>query len=88
MNFNWIVPNDMDEGVKRYCIELEYQLRPKITRFLMARLERECGGDFSCFHFDVDLIAKSIRIAARTPSSYARRIKRDFDREINSVCCI
>ncbi len=87
MKFNWILSNDMDESIKRYCIDLEYQLRPKITKFLMARLEKECGGDFSCFHFDVDLVSKNIRISPMTPSRFARLIKRDFEREINSVCC-
>ena len=77
----------MDESIKRYCIDLEYQLRPKITRFLMARLEKECSGDFSCFQFDVDLVTKNIRISPRTPSRFARMIRRDFEREINSVCC-
>jgi len=87
VKFNWILSNDMDVGIRRYCIELEYQLRPKITKFLMARLEQECSGDFSCFHFDVDLVTSNIRISPRTPLRYSRLIEGDFEREINSMCC-
>jgi hypothetical protein len=87
VKFNWILSNDMDESIKRYCIDLEYQLRPKITKFLMARLEKECCGDFSCFHFDVDLVTNNIYISPSTPSHFARVIKSDFEREINSTCC-
>lgn len=87
MKFNWILANEVDESIRRYCIELEYQLRPKITRFLMARLEKECAGDFSCFHFDVDLITNNIRIAAQTPARLARKVEGDFEKEINSICC-
>ncbi|MEY8021481.1 hypothetical protein AB8P51_11660 [Muriicola sp. SD30] len=53
----------------------------------MARLEHECSGDFSSFHFDVDMVTNTIRISPRTPSRFARMIKRDFEREINSLCC-
>jgi hypothetical protein len=88
VNFNWIVGNHIDDSVKRYCIDLEYKLRPQITRFLMARLEKECSGDFSCFHFDVDLVTNNIRISNKTPMEFIRRIQRDFEREINSICCI
>ncbi len=84
VKFNWILSNELDESIRRYCIELEYQLRPKITKFLMARLENECNGDFSCFHFDVDLITKNITISPETPARFSRRIERDFDREINT----
>ncbi|NNC63091.1 MAG: hypothetical protein HKO11_12195 [Eudoraea sp.] len=53
----------------------------------MVRLEQECSGDFSSFHFDVDMVTNNIRISPRTPSRFTRLIKRDFEREINSLCC-
>ncbi|NAS11057.1 hypothetical protein [Poritiphilus flavus] len=83
MKFNWISTAEADDTLKKRCIELEYQLRPKITRFLMARLEQECCGDFSCFYFDVNLETRQISIANKTPVRYTRRIAFDFDREIN-----
>ena len=83
MKFNWISVNEVDEKVKKLCIDIEYKLRPKITRFLMSKLEQECGGDFSCFHFDVDLEKQNVSIARPTPLKYKRRIAIDFDREIN-----
>jgi hypothetical protein len=83
MRFNWKSVNEIDDKVKKFCIDLEYKLRPKITNFLMTHLEQECGGDFSCFHFDVDLEDVSVTIARPTPLEYKRRIASEFDLEIN-----
>ena len=68
-------------------IDLEYRLRPRITRFLMERLERELQGDFSSFHFDVDLERREVRISEKTPAKYVQRIARDFMKEIGVNCC-
>ena len=83
MKFTWTSVNQVDERVKKLRIDLEYKLRPKITRFLMARLENECCGDFSCFYFDVDLEKMHVSIVRPTPLKYKRIIASDFDREIN-----
>ncbi len=85
VNFNWILSNETDENLKRFAIELEYELRPLITRFLMVRLENECSGDFSSFHFDVDIDTRSISISDKTPIQFSRRIAKDFEREINGA---
>ena len=84
MKFNWISATEADDKLKKFCIELEYQLRPRITRFLMSRLDPECCGDFSCFYFDVDLATQQITISEKTPWEYTQVIATDFDREINS----
>ena len=83
MKFNWNTVNEVDEKVQKFCIDLEYKLRPKITHFLMTHLELECGGDFSCFYFDVDLENYSVTIARPTPFKLKRKIAADFDLEIN-----
>ncbi len=83
VKFNWLITKQTDSSVKRTCIDLEYRLRPKITQFLMSRLEAECCGDFTCFHFDVDLDNHWIYISEKTPKDFIERIKRDFDIEIN-----
>ena len=83
MKFNWNSVNEVDERFKKLCIDIEYKLRPKITKFLMSRLEQECGGDFSCFYFDVDVEKMVVSIARPTPLKYKRIIATDFDREIN-----
>ncbi|MEM9000466.1 MAG: hypothetical protein AAGB24_09390 [Bacteroidota bacterium] len=49
----------------------------------MVRLENECCGDFSCFHFDVDMATKRVWISDKTPKQYSDKIRRDFDVEIN-----
>ena len=83
MNFQWKSANHIDEELYKFCVELEYQLRPRITRFLISRLERECCGDFSCFHFDVDLNLQQITISDKTPIKLSKKIWGEFDHEIN-----
>lgn len=87
MTFNWILGQDADPAHQKLCIDLEYRLRPRITRFLMERLERELQGDFSSFHFDVDLVRREVRISEKTPSKYVQRIGCDFMKEIGVNCC-
>lgn len=85
MTFNWITGQDDGPAPKKLCIDLEYRLRPRITRFLMDRLERELHGDFSAFHFDVDLLRREVRISDKTPAEYARRIAADFNIELAAI---
>lgn len=83
MTFNWIL--DPHAGIvdRKICIDLEYRLRPKITRFLMEHFEREFRGDFSSFYFDVDLIRNEIRISDKTPIEYIRKITVAFLEELS-----
>ena len=83
MKFNWNTVNVVDDKFRRICIDLEYKLRPKITHFLVKHLEDDCGGDYSCFHFDVDVENLYISIARPTPIKYKRKILAAFEREIN-----
>ena len=85
VTFNWIIGQDADPSHKKLCIDLEYRLRPRITRFLMERLERELRGDFSSFHFDVDLSRREIRISEKTPVKYARQVAEDFMLEFGLI---
>lgn len=84
MKFNWISDKEIDDSLRKFCIELEYRLRPRITRFLMDRLEYECRGDFSAFHFDVDLGSRELRIGKSTPLPLANRIAADFHKEFHA----
>ncbi|MEM1257227.1 MAG: hypothetical protein AAGC45_10040 [Bacteroidota bacterium] len=84
MKFNWKFPtNELSEELKKTCIELEYQLRPKITKFLLERMDVECCGDLTCFHFDVDVLSRWVWIGHETPRAYVDKIQADFDTEIN-----
>ncbi|MGB5819824.1 MAG: hypothetical protein WBG90_10095 [Saonia sp.] len=87
MKFNWIGADALKDDIKKFCIDLEYELRPKITHFLMSRLENECGGDFSCFHFDVNMDTRQVTISDKTPKEYIQKIQSDFEMEINNPCC-
>lgn len=83
MKFNWVINGDTTPSIKKICIDLEYRLRPRITQFLLSRLDNELYGDFSAFHFDVDIKNQWVWISEKTPHNYIDRIRDDFDREIN-----
>lgn len=84
MTFNWILDQHAATLDRRICIDLEYRLRPKITRFLMEHFERELRGDFSDFCFDVDLIRNEIRFSEQTPIEYIRKVTVAFLEELGS----
>ena len=84
MKFNWISEKEIDETLRKSCIDLEYRLRPRITRFLMDRVEYECQGDFSSFHFDVYLNSGKIRISRKTPIRLTQKISPEFQREFGT----
>ncbi len=67
--------------MQRTCIDLEYNLRPRIMRFLLSRLDVD--ADFSTFHFDVNVDKKWVTISDKTPKAYILKISPDFDHEIN-----
>lgn len=83
MTFNWILDHEASPDEQRACIEMEYRLRPRLTRFLMRHFERELKGDFSSFYFDVDFITFEIRISDKTPVKYMQQIVSEFSTEMN-----
>jgi hypothetical protein len=62
---------------------MEYSLRPKITRFLLSRLDVD--ADFTSFHFDVNVDKKWVYISEKTPMEYIRKLLPDFDLVINGA---
>lgn len=62
---------------------MEYSLRPKITKFLLKKIDGDSLGDFSSFHFDVDLQKRWVWISDKTPREIIQKILPDFDLEIN-----
>ncbi|WP_276167768.1 hypothetical protein [Zobellia alginiliquefaciens] len=82
MTFNWITGREIDEKLHRICIELEYEFRPIITKFLIANFDVKSCSDFSCFHFDVDLKTKRVTLSDDTPLQYLQQIKPSFEREM------
>jgi hypothetical protein len=83
MNFNWILSNPADQAEKKRCVELEYSLRPKITKFLLERFENECDGDFSSFHFDIDMVTERVWVNRKTPLELIQKLNTEFDLVIN-----
>lgn len=83
MTFNWIISGDDGPSMKKARIDLEYRLRPRITRFLLSQFEEEHHIDFSSFHFDVDWKNQWVWISEKTPHHFIEKIKVDFDNEIN-----
>jgi hypothetical protein len=84
MRFNWISEKEIDDSLRELCIDLEYRLRPRLTRFLMDHLDNECEGDFSSFYFDVDLTSGKLCISRKTPLGLTQKIAADFHREFSS----
>lgn len=87
VTFNWIHQGPPDPDSEKRAIELEYQLRPRIVRFLMDRLGPEYLGDFTDFHFDVDMIRREVRLSDKTPAAYLTVLACDFMQEIGMNCC-
>lgn len=87
MKFHWILKNEQDQVDQKELIELEYQLRPRITRYIMDTLGFDCCDDFSCFHFDVDMVRREIRISDKTPDKYSKLLRIGFRDEIGANCC-
>ncbi|RIV46904.1 hypothetical protein [Flagellimonas pelagia] len=85
MHFNWLTSGDENLATKRACIDMEYSLRPKITRFLLKKIDGDFCSDFSCFYFDVDLKRKWVWISEKTPMEYIKKMLPDFDTEINGT---
>jgi hypothetical protein len=87
VHFHWILNGEQDQPEKKDLIELEYRLRPRITRFIMDRLGFECCEDFNCFHFEVDMVRREVRISDKTPEEFTRLLCVDFKEEISANCC-
>ncbi|MEX0314246.1 MAG: hypothetical protein AB3N18_08720 [Allomuricauda sp.] len=83
VTFNWIISGDDDPSLKKARIDLEYRLRPRITKFLLSHFDGDHLIDFSSFHFDVDWKNQWVWISEKTPLEIIEKIKADFDREIN-----
>lgn len=83
MYFNWLFSGDENPAIKKACIDMEYSLRPRITKFLLNKIDGENPLDFSCFHFDVDLSRKWVWISNKTPKEYIQQMLPDFDIAIN-----
>lgn len=87
MKFNWITGSPTSLTNEKSNLELEYSLRRKITKYLLQRIDNECEGDFSSFHFNVDLVQKKITISDETPENYRAILLTDFEQEIGHNCC-
>ncbi len=83
MKFQWISGKRIDEELGKFCIELEYQLRPKITRFLIAHPDFEGLPDFSGFYFEIDMKLQQVIMNHVQPEILSSKLKRDFDRDVN-----
>ncbi len=85
MYFNWIQSPEASVDFHQARQEMEYAIRPKIVRILLATFEDECCVDFSCFYFDVDLDLRVVRIAKDTPEAYRKKIKKAFKAEFGKI---
>jgi len=85
MNLNWILGRNTDQKLERKCVDLEYQLRPKISKYLISKFDFESCNDFSHFHFDVDMVKETISISPKTPAEYIKVIEDDFNISLKAI---
>lgn len=83
MRFRWTAGQGVGEAGYRFCLDLEYKLRSRITRFLIDRLDQEELPDFSNFIFDVDLCNSRVSLSPETRTLLDPHFCMAFDREIN-----
>ncbi|PQJ14502.1 hypothetical protein BST99_00910 [Aureicoccus marinus] len=89
MHFNWLTNLPKDQSFSRLAIELEYELRPRITRYLLRKFEQDFGDDFSSFYFDVDVNTSGCALGGplRNDSACAwLKILTQRSTDLNSTC--
>lgn len=81
VKFNWIFSRKATVRQLERCVDLEYQLRPKIMRFLLEHFGNdECSEDnFSCFHFDVYVETELVYMNQNTPDEFLTVAENKFD---------
>ena len=82
MRLNWIIDFDANDEMKKLCVDMEYFLRSKITKFLIANWD-DMFEDFENLVFDIDLITKEITISEKSPPHLAAIIESKFNAEFN-----
>ncbi len=83
MRFNWIISFDANDEMKKLCLDMEYLLREKISRFLIGNWDH-LMDDFNRLVFDVDMVTKEIKISNQSPVFLKAVIEQDFYKEFNS----
>lgn len=87
MKFNWIFPQQTATNIqKKRCIDLEYQLRPRIVKFLLEQFDDDEHGveNFAAFHFDVHIETEEVFMTQDTPENYFNALADRFNLLFNS----
>ena len=82
MKFNWIINFDATDETKKLCLDMEYFLREKISKFLITNWD-DLMDDFDKLVFDIDMVTKEINISDDSPLYLKSVIQKDFYREFN-----
>ncbi len=82
MKFNWTISFDATDEMKKLCVDMEYLLREKISRFLISNWD-DLADDFDKLIFDIDMVTKEITISEDSPIYLKNIIQEDFHREFN-----
>ncbi|NKI33139.1 hypothetical protein [Croceivirga thetidis] len=87
MTFNWIYTREADHHQRKRCIDLEYQLRPRIIKFLLEQFDDDEHSDenFAAFHFDVYVETAEVYMAQDTPVNYLNSMADRFDTIFNGA---
>ncbi|MFD2585999.1 hypothetical protein ACFSQJ_03605 [Croceitalea marina] len=82
MRFIWTNTFEATDETKKLCLDMEYLLRKKISRFLISNWD-ELMDDFDKLVFDIDMVTKEITISDDSPIGLKNIILQDFYREFN-----
>jgi hypothetical protein len=82
MKFNWTISFDATDEMKKLCLDMEYLLREKISKFLISNWD-DLMEDFDKLVFDIDMVTKEITISPDSPLYLKNIIQEDFYREFN-----
>ncbi|GMN10846.1 hypothetical protein MTsPCn9_29900 [Croceitalea sp. MTPC9] len=82
MRFNWIISFDVNDEMKKLCVDMEYLLREKISKFLISNWD-DLMDDFDKLVFDIDMVTKEITISDKSPLHITSIIQDKFYREFN-----
>jgi hypothetical protein len=82
MKFNWTISFDATDEMKRLCLDMEYLLREKISKFLISNWD-DLADDFDKLVFDIDMVTKEITISDNSPVYLKTIIADKFNQEFN-----
>ncbi|WP_299364526.1 hypothetical protein [Winogradskyella sp.] len=75
MKINWHSEAQLSSDELDKCIQIEFDFRQKMTRFLMNNPGFDCCEDFGCYIFDYFVDAEKIELSKDTAEPFYSNLK-------------